>query len=122
MKLKYLSFILLCGLALASCSRDREAPSIDITAPADNTAVAPGGSFVFQATVTDNEGLSTISIEGLSQTVNVSSAEFDDPLSHQLNYNVTINSDSDPGELILTVRATDLEDNSSTEEVTVLIQ
>ena len=41
---------------------------------------------------------------------------------HELNYNISINEDSDPGELTITVTATDDEGNSANEDVSVTIQ
>lgn len=115
--------LLLCGLFLTSCNRDREDPKITISSPTDNQVVSPGAAFTLTADVTDNEGLSTISFsDGGSINQPISSADFDDLLSHRLNYTVTISEDSDQGELTITINATDIEGNSASEDVTILIQ
>jgi hypothetical protein len=121
MKLKYLTLLLFIGLVFTSCNKDKEAPSINISSPSNNLAVDPGGSFLFKVTITDNEVLNSINFTdggGINETIST----FDEINMHELNYNITINEDSDPGELTITVTATDDEGNSANEDVTVVIQ
>ena len=60
MKITYSILLLFTLVILTSCNRDREAPTINISSPADGLQVAPGDVFFFEATVTDNEGINTI--------------------------------------------------------------
>ena len=120
MKLQHLTLLLLMGLFLVSCNKDREDPEITITSPANNTEISAGDSFAFQVEVTDNEGLDLITFtdgSGIDESITT----FDDPMSHKLNYNITTNQDFPAGELIMTVEATDLEGNVAKEDVTIIV-
>jgi len=121
MKLYKLIILLTLGLFITSCTpSDDEPPVIVITSPSDGMTVAPGGVFSLVASVVDNEGLSTVSFTDGNTTETITS--FDTDLTHNLNYNITIDSTSTTGELTITVNATDLEGNAASEDVTIDIQ
>ena len=121
MKLQHLTLLLLMGLFLVSCNKDRQDPEITITSPSNNTEINAGDSFAFQVEITDNEGLDLITFSdgaGLSESI----SSFDEPMKHNLNYNITTNQDFPAGELTMTVKATDLEGNVGTEDVTIIVK
>lgn len=121
MKFTYLTLILMVGFLFVSCNKDKEAPVINITSPSNGLTIEPGDSFSFKATITDNEVLSSINFTdggGINENIN----SFDEVNMHELNYSITINEDSDPGELTITVTATDDEGNSANDDVSVTIQ
>lgn len=119
MKIRLLYSLLLIGILFASCNRDKEAPVITISSPANNTEVLAGESFNLRATITDNEGLASISFTDGNTTESIT--DFDELTSHDINYSIRIFETSDPGELTITVNASDLEGNSASEDVTIII-
>lgn len=61
--MKYL-FIFFIGLALFSCSKkDKEIPVLAVQTPSDSAVVKAGQSFLFKASITDNEALSQFKID-----------------------------------------------------------
>ena len=120
MKIRILSLLFLASFFLVACNRDKEAPVINITSPAPGETVDPGGTFSFQATVTDNEALESITFtDGGGLTEFISS--FDEVDMHALNYNITISEDSDPGELNVMITAEDIEGNRAEDDFTITI-
>ena len=120
MKVSNLLFLFIIGLFVASCTdKDEQAPTITLTSPAEGLEVEVGGVFTLSGTVTDNEELATIAISDGNSTTNITT--FDSNTSHNLNVDVTISDDSNPGELTITVTATDAEGNSTIETATVTI-
>ncbi len=119
MKIRLLYSLLLIGILFASCNKDKEPPVITISSPANNTEVLAGETFVLTVKVTDNEGIASINFTDGSKSEPVD--DFDELTSHTFSYNIKIFETSDPGELTITVNATDLEGNSSSEDVTVII-
>lgn len=120
MNIKSTLLILALGLFLTSCNRDRTAPVIEITSPANNLVISAGLTFTFQAKITDDEALSEINFTDGFTTIDI--FDFDAADAHRLNYNITVDPASDPQELTLTVTATDLAGNTGTEEVVVIIE
>lgn len=122
MKISYLFTFLLAVVFLASCNRDNEDPVITITSPTENLEVKAGEVFSLKAKVTDNEALKLIDVKDDNGSILPNPiTTFDKLESHELNYNVTINSESDPGDLNVTIEATDQEDNTAIKSVVVKI-
>ncbi len=121
MKINTLILLLIAFFALSSCNKDKEDPIISITSPENNKEIAAGDKFALRATVTDNEALSSILVTD-GGSINETITSFDELTSHQINYLITINADSDPGEIKFSITANDLEGNSATEEVTIIIK
>lgn len=121
MKLYNLIILLALGLFITSCTpKDDMAPTIVITSPIGGTTVAPGGMFSLTATVIDNESLASVSFTDGTATETITS--FDTDRSHNLNYNITIDTSSVAGDLDITVNASDLEGNNASGVVTITIE
>lgn len=119
MKIKFLTLIFI-SLFLVSCG-DREDPQIRFITPAQNTVVVAGDQFSVQVEVTDNEAISKINVGGDVSDLPIT--DFDDLMKHSFIFNVTTQEDTPSGaELTITVTAEDVDGNSASEDLVVVIQ
>jgi hypothetical protein len=113
--LNFLSFLLIT--IFASCSKDKTAPEIIITSPAEGATLEKGKTYPVQGSVTDDTGLSEIDAGGIKITT------FDSKTSHKFaNMNLPIPSTATTGSGTFTVTATDTEGNKGSKVVTFKIQ
>ena len=118
--LQLLTFVFL-AFFISSCGDDDTlAPVVVLTNPTNNLEVDAGTSFQLTGSVTDETELRTIRIL-LGSTVETITT-FDSSTSHNLNFSITIDSNSTKGPAEISVEAVDAAGNSSMMTRTIVIR
>jgi len=107
------SYAFICGLQVFSGSSNVGIPVVTMTAPANGSRLAEGGSFPITATATETGGTIT-KVEFYADTTKIGEAD-------AAPYTMTWN-DPDPGNYQLTAKATDNVGTISTASVNIAIQ
>lgn len=118
---KFLTLALVAGLMITSCSDDDKKPEVKITSPNNGTEFAAGDTLNLVGNVTSEEDLSTIIVSsplGLADTIKT----FSDPNKVDFTYNIVLDSNTPSGDYSISVKATDVENNSGDDEIDVTIK
>ena len=126
---RILMMLAVAAFIATSCSDDEPevdtaAPAIELTAPETGDGFAFGGELIVTGTVSDDQGLSTITItltaDGESSpAVTETITEFDSNVLHELNTTLTV--PEAVGNYVLNVSAADATGNESMENASVIV-
>ena len=127
--LKHLMMLALVIFIAASCSDDEDEPDVtaptgELTAPEAGEGFAFGGDLLVTGTVTDDQGLSSITITvtasgATSPAITETITEFDSNTSHALNSTITL--PDEVGNYTLSVVAADNSGNEGDEGVAIVV-
>ena len=114
--LKFFSFFVFLSLIIA-CSKDKTAPVITVTSPAEGAVLERGKTYPVVGTVTDDEELASINAGGVNITT------FDSPTKHTFaNFTLPIPATATVGASSFKVSATDKEGNAAEKTVNFTVK
>lgn len=113
---KTLLFLLALTVGFASCSSD-DGPEVNILAPVDGNSYKMNTSFDMELTMTDDEGLSSLSITNPELGINVLESFGGEAA---INYTLTVNLGSAPEDKYeFVILVTDTDGNTEEEKVEI---
>lgn len=120
MKLSSILFVL-SMLFIISCG-DEGSPVLTITSPENGSTYSPGDLIPITGTITDDLGVGSLRVVSADFDIDQQESFSDTPTSISINFSLTLDPLTEPGEYEITLRAFDADGNSDEEKRSVRVE